>query len=99
MIPINDIGDHERSETLERITAAMSLYAFGTLGVFLLTAPWTPIWDQVARGLLPEAVGQWLSTGWARGVVSGLGILNLVTAARDAGAWWRATRPEGRRQS
>jgi len=83
------MSDDGRPETLARIAAAMGLYAFGALGVFLLSVPWTPIWDQVTRGLLPEAVAAGLATGWARGAISGLGVLNLVTAAKDAGAWWR----------
>ena len=85
-------SDDERSEVRARIGGAMGLYLFGTLGVFLLGVPWTPIWEQVTRGLLPETAGTWLSTGWARGGVSGLGVLNLLTAAKDAGTWWRDAR-------
>ncbi len=87
-----------RNHTVERIGAAMSLYAFGALGVFLLTVPWTPIWEHVALGLLPQPTGAWLASGWVRGAVSGLGVLNLVTAARDAGAWWRTVRGGNARQ-
>ncbi len=53
----------------------------------------------VTLGLLPPPTGAWLASGWVRGAVSGLGVLNLVTAARDAGAWWRTMRANGRQGS
>ena len=38
-----------------RIGVALSLYAFGALGLFLLVAPWTPAWMQATFALLPAA--------------------------------------------
>jgi hypothetical protein len=63
-----------------RIPRALALYAFVVVGVFLLLSPWTPIWMEVTRGLLPLNVQAWTSTGWLRGTVSGLGALNLLVA-------------------
>ena len=63
-----------------RIPRALALYAFVVVGVFLLLAPWTPIWVEVTRGLLSPNVQAWTSTGWLRGTVSGLGALNLLVA-------------------
>jgi hypothetical protein len=82
-----------------RIEAALTLYAFGVLGVFLLAVPWTPVWDHLALGLLPKAFGSWVRSGWTRGAISGLGALDLIAAARDAASVWRAVRgvvPEDR---
>lgn len=72
-----------------RIQAALTLYLFAALGVFLLAIPWTSIWDQVALALLPRALSEWVSSGWVKGIVSGLGVLDLAAATRDAGSLWR----------
>ena len=70
----------------------LSLYAFAVLGLFLLVAPWTPVWTQATYALLPERVGRWVLTGWVRGVVSGLGALDLVIALQVGGEIWRSFR-------
>ena len=75
-----------------RIWAVLSLYAFAVLGLFLLVAPWTPVWTQATYALLPERVGRWVLTGWVRGVVSGLGALDLVIALQVGGEIWRSFR-------
>ena len=59
---------------------ALALYAFAALGLFLVVAPWTPVWDQATLLLLPTSVGPWATSGWVRGAVSGLGALDLVVA-------------------
>lgn len=64
-----------------RIGAALSLYAFGVIGLFLLVAPWTPAWAQAAYNLLPPALGRLVLSGWVRGIASGLGALDLLIAA------------------
>jgi hypothetical protein len=81
---------------IDRIRTALALYAFGALGMFLLAVPWTPVWDQVTRTLLPEALGGWARSGWVRGAVSGLGALDLVTAAKEARSLWNGLRVRGR---
>jgi hypothetical protein len=75
-----------------RLGTALSLYAFGVLGLFLLVAPWTPAWTQAAYALLPPKVGGWVLSGWARGVISGLGALDLWIAAQVAVDLWRSYR-------
>ena len=75
-----------------RIGAALSLYAFAVLGLFLFVAPWTPVWTQATYALLPERVGRWVLTGWIRGIVSGLGALDLVIAVQVGGEMWRRLR-------
>jgi hypothetical protein len=74
----------------------MVLYALGALGLFLIAVPWTPVWDRVIVALLPETLGGWARSGWTRGAVSGLGALDLVTAAQEARALWHGLRARGR---
>jgi hypothetical protein len=75
-----------------RIGAALLLYLFAVLGLFLLVAPWTPAWTQATYALLPQHVGRWVLSGWVRGVVSGLGALDLAIAAQFALELWRRLR-------
>jgi hypothetical protein len=72
-----------------RIGAALSLYAFAGLGLFLLVAPWTPAWTQATYALLPPSIGLWVLSGWVRGIASGLGALDLVIAVQLAVELWR----------
>ena len=77
-----------------RIGTALTLYAFAVFGLFLLVAPWTPVWAQATYALLPKSVGRWVLTGWARGVVSGLGALDLMIALQVGAEIWRRGRSE-----
>ena len=79
-----------------RIRTALMLYAFGVVGLFLLVAPWTGVWSQAIVGLLPTRLGRLVLSGWARGVVSGLGALNLAVAFQVAIELWREMHREGR---
>ena len=72
-----------------RIRTALLLYAFAIVGLFLLVAPWTGVWSQALVGLLPTRVGRIALGGWVRGVVSGLGALNLAVAFQIAIELWR----------
>ena len=66
----------------DRFGAVLRLYAFGILGVFLLVAPWTALWDQATQMLAASASWSWVRSGWARGLASGLGALDLLAAVR-----------------
>jgi hypothetical protein len=79
-----------------RVPTALTLYAFGTLGVFLIVAPWTALLDQAVR-VLPEASRVWLTSGWVRGAISGLGAIDLGLAIRIAYDAWRRARMESDR--
>ena len=72
-----------------RILTAFSLYCFLVLGVFLLVAPWTALWGHATMGLLPSAAGAWATSGWIRGVVSGLGAMDLLVAFQVALTLWK----------
>ena len=67
-----------------RLQAACLVYAFAAMGVFLLVAPWSPVWEASTAGYLPTAAGPWLRSGFVRGLVSGLGALNLAAAWSEA---------------
>jgi len=68
------------------------VYIYSVLGVFLLVAPWTPVWEQASHGLLPQSAHMLVLSGWVRGLVSGLGAADLVVAARLAGRLMLAAR-------
>jgi hypothetical protein len=68
------------------LAALLSILSSLLVGVALVLAPWSPLWD--ANWLLsiwPGARGILLS-GFARGAVTGLGLVNLVLALRDVHA-------------
>lgn len=54
------------------------------VGLLLLTLPWSPVWDQGVVAMI--TTGRWhlaLLSPYARGGVSGLGLLNLWAAAGE----------------
>ena len=74
-----------------RITAALGLYAFLILGVFLLVVPWTPVWQSATLLLAPTRWGPWIRGGAARGLVSALGAVDLVVAGQLAVELWKGS--------
>ena len=77
---------------MPRVQLALNVYLFSILGVFLLAVPWTPVWEQASTVWIPTPVGLWVRSGWMRGVVSGLGALNLLVATQGVGVLWRSFR-------
>ena len=75
-----------------RIRRALLLYAFTVLGIFLVVAPWSPVWSQSARILSDGWAGRLVRSGWFRGVVSGLGALDLVVALQMVRELWQDVR-------
>lgn len=71
------------------------LYAFVVFGIFLLVAPWTPIWNRAMLALLPTSMGGWMMSGWLRGVVSGLGALDLMVAMQVGREFWDQMQSDG----
>lgn len=65
------------------MAALLSIVSSFLVGVALVFAPWTPLWD--ANWLLqlwPAARGP-LQSAFTRGAVTGLGLVNLLLAGRD----------------
>ena len=78
-----------------RVTASLVGYLYLILGVFLLAAPWSPLWSAATELASASPLGPWLTSGFTRGLVSGLGLLNLAAAASDAADAWMDERPPG----
>jgi hypothetical protein len=78
-----------------RIRLTLVTYAFATLGAFLLLVPWSALWTETALYFLGTTLGAWLSSGWVRGAVSGLGLLDLLVACSQARELWTALRSGG----
>lgn len=55
------------------------------LGLLVCLAPWFPAaWDSNPLFAASPTIVAFVTQGWVRGVVSGLGLLNLYIALRDA---------------
>ena len=66
------------------LKTSISLYLFLVLGLFLAVAPWTPVWYEATVLLLPTRFGAPAQQGWVRGLVSAVGILDLLAAGSAA---------------
>jgi hypothetical protein len=63
---------------LQRASLTMLVVTCIYLGLLLLILPWTRYWqDNRLLAMLPEQVANFLGTGAARGVASGLGVLDI----------------------
>ena len=80
---------------MPRAQVAFDVYLYSVLGLVLLAVPWTPLWNQATLMLMPSGLGSFARSGWVRGVVSGLGALDLWVATQDAGLLWRLLRSSG----
>jgi hypothetical protein len=79
---------------LNRLQTAIHVYLFAALGLFLIAVPWSPVWDTATVAYLPMAAGWWLRSGFVRGLVVGLGALNLIAAVGEARDLLRLLRGE-----
>jgi hypothetical protein len=71
-------------DTLSRVTHVFSIMSSILVGVVLVLAPWTTLWD--ANYLLQPHPGirAMLLSPVARGAVSGLGLVNILLALHEA---------------
>jgi hypothetical protein len=69
---------------------------FGIVGLILMTAPWTSLWERATLVLVPSGLGGFVRSGFVRGAVSGIGALDLWIATQDASLLWRMLRTAGR---
>lgn len=61
-------------------------------GAFLVAAPWSAAWDRSCVHLPFATLRQGLLTTWARGALSGFGLVHWVWSAHDVGSWVLALR-------
>ena len=76
-----DLAPHD---TLSRVTHVFSILSSLLVGVVLVLAPWTTLWD--ANYLLQPHPGirVLLLSPVVRGAVSGLGLVNILLAFHEA---------------
>ena len=53
-----------------------------SVGVILTMLPWSPAWERLLT-LLPWASLRFLENPWARGLVTGFGVVHLVWSVHD----------------
>jgi hypothetical protein len=78
------------------LAAFLSILSSLLVGIALVAAPWTPLWEANWLLQLWPAARSLVLSGFTRGAVSGLGLVNLVLALRDVharltGAPWGGT--------
>ena len=67
-----------------RLRSGLQAYVFGVAGVFLVFAPWSGLYHHVVVwSQMSPVLGDVLGSGWFRGLVSGLGLLDLAVAVRE----------------
>ena len=70
---------------LERLELVLRVMLRMYIGLAVCYAPWSPMfWDQNPLFLQYPVVGSFASHGAVRGLISGLGLLNLWIAFQDA---------------
>jgi hypothetical protein len=62
---------------LRRIGVLLFVFFCATLGVMLMILPWRPEWSDNPLLLAYPSIREAVSTGFVRGLVSGLGLLNV----------------------
>jgi hypothetical protein len=62
---------------LRRVGVLLFVFFCATLGVMLMILPWRPEWSENPLLLAYPAIREVASTGFVRGLVTGLGLLNV----------------------
>jgi hypothetical protein len=68
----------------ELLTVALSVLISLMVGVFLAFVPWTTLWDSNYLLQPYPALRLLVGSPFARGTVTGLGLLNIVLAVHEA---------------
>jgi len=70
---------------LQQMVHFLFIYLRMTLGMVVCMVPWySPFWDSNPLFSQPSGLATFIGNGAVRGLVSGLGLLNLWIAIRDA---------------
>jgi hypothetical protein len=62
---------------LRRIGVLLFVFLCATLGVMLMILPWRPEWSDNPLLLPYPTLRAWVASGFARGLSTGLGVLNV----------------------
>jgi len=69
---------HTRVELwLHRLVVLLFVFVCASVGVFLVILPWRPEWTHNRLVLSYPGLRQFIASGFVRGVVSGLGMLDI----------------------
>jgi hypothetical protein len=72
-----------------KVTAIIYILICFEVGILLIILPWTPYWDDnfflnyITGKLQMTGLATFLQTGYVRGAVSALGIVNILAGLRD----------------
>jgi hypothetical protein len=62
---------------LRRVGVLLFVFLCATLGVMLMIVPWRPEWSDNPLIVPYPALRDWVGSGFTRGVVTGLGLVNV----------------------
>ena len=68
----------------QRLRLVVEVVFFVEVGMLLIVLPWTPAWSQNSWMMTRFNWNDMLSSGFVRGAVSGLGLVNLWIGISDA---------------
>jgi hypothetical protein len=69
---------------LARIWLGVKVILFIQAGMMLLIVPWTPIWERNSLVSTSFGLQELLHSGFVRGAISGLGLINIWIGIADA---------------
>ncbi len=71
------------------MTALLSVLSSSLVGVVLILAPWSDLWETNYLLQLHPGLRAVMLSAFTRGAVTGLGLVNVLLAALDVRAFWR----------
>lgn len=83
-IPPSDIPPSQGNRWSRRLFLVVEVLFFVELGVMLIVLPWTHIWTDNPLLMKSYTLRQLAESGFVRGIVSGLGLIDLWIAIADA---------------
>jgi hypothetical protein len=75
---------------LAGVTALLSVASSCLVGIVLILAPWSDLWETNSLLQLHPDLRMLLLSTFTRGAVTGLGLVNILLAAVDARAFVRS---------
>ena len=76
-VPVSQPSPSAARLWLRRIGVLLFVFLCATLGVMLMILPWRPEWSDNPLLIPYPALRTTISSGFARGVATGLGVLNV----------------------